>query len=82
MFLFIQPNPPLGRLQFTLGVEQQGLKGRNQTPDQLRSEPQGPANTPGKKKTSWEKKRSCFLYPSPKPSLLPPEKTTPLHWPR
>lgn len=50
MFLFIQPNPPAGRLQFTPGVEQQGLKGRNKAPDQLRTEPQGPANTPVRRK--------------------------------
>lgn len=37
MFLFIQPNPPAGRLQFTPGVERQGLKGRNKAADEVRA---------------------------------------------
>lgn len=82
MFLFIQPNPPLGRLQFSSGGER--LKGRNKATDQLRPEPQGPANTPVRRKPLGKRRGVTPLkriwedhHPSPTPSLLPPEKTTP-----
>lgn len=74
---------------FTPGVERQGLKGRNKAPDELRSEPRGPSNTPVRRKSLGKRRGVLPLkriwedhHPCPTPSLLSPEKTTRLHWPR